>query len=60
MEGATEAASGSLTARMQLLIWKSFQSVPLLFIYFCLFEVGRSFGLSSEPVPGHKALAVYS
>lgn len=42
--GATETAGGGLTARMQLLIWKSVQSMPGLFIYFsvCLRQAGLS------------------
>lgn len=55
--GAAEAAGGGLTARMQLLIWKSVQSAPRLFIYFCLFEAGRPFscqqprGSRAERIP---------
>lgn len=31
-----ETAGGGLTARMQLFTWKSVQSAPAVFIYFCV------------------------
>lgn len=48
--GAVETAGGGLTARMQLLIWKSVQSVPWWVIYFsvCLRQAGLS--VVSSPV----------
>lgn len=47
--GAVETAGGGLTARMQLLIWKSVQSAPYLFIYFCVCL--RQAGLSAVGSP---------
>lgn len=39
---------------MQLLIWKSFQSAPWLFIYFCL----RQAGLSAQALSGTGAVGL--
>lgn len=47
--GASETAGGGLAARMQLLIWKSVQSAPCLFIYFSVYL--RQAGLSAVSSP---------